>query len=116
MNDSILLTVRKLIGPNSDYDVFDDDLIVHINSFFEVLTQCGVGPENGFRITGPTEKWSDFTTDGHEFDMVKQYITLRTRLAFDPPASSFAMDAMKKIVDEMEWRMYIRAEEIKRET
>lgn len=109
--DSILVTTRKLIGPNGNYDVFDEDLLVHINSFFEVLTQCGVGPEEGFRVIDENTKWSDFTTNGEEYAMARQYIVLRTRLAFDPPASSFAMDSLKKIADEMEWRMYIKAQE-----
>ncbi len=110
--DSILLTVRKIIGPSEGYDVFDKDLKMHINSFFEVLTQCGVGPKDGFVITGETEKWSDFTTNAKELQMTKEYIALRTRLAFDPPASSFAMDSMKKISEEMEWRLYIAAQEL----
>lgn len=115
MSDSILATVRKLIGPNSDYTVFDEDLILHINTFFAVLTQCGVGPDEGFKITGVGEQWSDFTTNGKELEMTKEYIFLRTRLTFDPPASSFAMESLKKTADEMEWRLYAQAELMKRE-
>lgn len=114
MEESILLTVRKLIGPSADYEVFDTDLIVHINAFFEVLTQCGVGPDEGFIVSGEAETWTDFISDPKLLPMVKDYITIRTRLTFDPPSSSFAMDSLKKTADELEWRMYIKAELNKR--
>lgn len=114
MNESILETVRKMIGPSGDYDYFDTDLIVHINSMFEVLTQCGVGPVSGFHITGSDEVWSDFITNGVLLHMVKTYIETRVRLIFDPPTSSATAEALKKVADELEWRMYIQAQELNR--
>lgn len=113
-NDSILETVRKMIGPSEDYNYFDTDLIAHINSMFEVLTQCGVGPVEGFFITGSDEKWSDFITSGVLLRMVKTYIATRVRLIFDPPTSSATAEAFKKTADELEWRMYIQAQELNR--
>ena len=111
---SILETVRKMIGPSGDYDYFDTDLIVHINSMFEVLTQCGVGPEEGFHITGPDEQWDDFETEGVLLHMAKTYIQTRVRLIFDPPTSSATAEALKKVADELEWRMYIQSQELRR--
>lgn len=114
-NDSmtILETVKDMIGPSIDYDVFDDTLLVHINSFFEVLTQCGVGPQNGFHVD-KTTTWDDFLTEGKLFHMAKDYIQIRTRLLFDPPASSSAVQILTDAYKEMEWRMYVEADSERR--
>ena len=107
---SILGTVRALIVGEEDSDDFDTDLIVHINSMFNFLTQCGVGPEEGFSISDDSAVWSDFVED-KKLNMVKTYITLKTRLVFDPPTSSFVLSAMKEDVAEIEWRLKEQAEE-----
>ncbi len=110
---TILETVKDMIGPSIDYDVFDDTLLVHINSFFEVLTQCGVGPSEGFHVT-KTSKWDDFLTEGKLFNMAKDYIQIRTRLVFDPPTSSSAVQILTDTYKEMEWRMYVEADSMRR--
>lgn len=110
---TILETVKDMIGPSIDYDVFDDTLLVHINSFFEVLTQCGVGPQEGFHVDKDS-KWEDFLTEGRLFHMAKDYIQIRTRLLFDPPASSSAVQILTDSYKEMEWRMYIQADSERR--
>lgn len=104
--DVILTSVKKWIGPSVEYDYFDPDLLMHINAFFAVMTQCGIGPSTGFHVT-ETSKWDEFLPDGPTLEMAKQYVQLRTRLTFDPPTSSFVIDMLKKNADEMEWRMYI---------
>ena len=102
--DSILLTVRKMIGPSISYDVFDTDLIVHINTALSRLCQLGVGPATPFAITGTDEVWSDFMESGIQED-IKQYIFLKTKVVFDPPASSTVLDAYMKRIDELEWTL-----------
>ena len=111
--NNILTSVKKLIGPSVEYDYFDPDLLIHINTFFEVLTQCGVGPQEGFHVD-ENSTWDEFLTEGKLLHMAKDYIQLRTRLIFDPPSSSFVIDLLKKNAEELEWRMYIAAEELKR--
>ena len=112
VNSSILLSVKKMLGPSADYDIFDPELIIHINSVFGTLHQLGVGPEEKFVITGDSELWSDFTTEGEEIEEVKSYMYLRVRLLFDPPSSSFVLSSFKEQLKELEWRLQCKAEEI----
>ena len=103
--ESILKTIRKLIGPSASYEVFDTDLIIHINAAFSRLCQLGVGPETPFHITGEDEYWCDFgLPDGYQ-EEVKQYIYLKTKLIFDPPASSAVQNAYQETINMLEWTL-----------
>lgn len=104
--DSILTSIKKLLGIAEEYDHFDADLIMHINSVFMILTQMGVGPKEGFVITGPYEVWTSFLPEtGPKLEAVKSYVYLKTRLLFDPPTASAVMDATKSMINEFEWRL-----------
>ena len=87
ITDSILTSIKKLLGIDADYKHFDSDIIMHINSVFSILTQMGVGPVNGFSVSGDGEKWSDFTEEPNKFSLVKSYMHLKVKLLFDPPSS-----------------------------
>jgi len=110
VNDSILETVKKLIGLPEEYTVFDLDIIIHINSVFATLQQLAVGPVQGFAIEDKETKWFDYIGDENALNSVKSYMALKVKLAFDPPATSFAIDSMTKMVSEYEWRLNIYAE------
>lgn len=113
---TILQTVKDMIGPSIDYDVFNHQILVHINSFFEVLTQCGVGPADGFRVD-ETTTWDGFISEGVTpklFEMAKDYIQIRTRLVFDPPISSSAIEILNNTYKELEWRMTVEADSNRR--
>lgn len=111
VTDSILSTVKKMLGIAEEYTAFDIDLIVNINSVFLTLNQLGVGPEKPYRIEGSEETWADFLkNDREKFPGVETYVYLKTRLLFDPPTNSFLVDAMEKQCDELEWRLNIQAE------
>lgn len=101
-DQSILQTVRKMIGPSAEYDVFDTDLIIHINSALSRLCQLGVGPATPFRITGMEEVWGDFMDTGY-MEEIKQYVYLKTRLIFDPPANSTVINLYKEEIEKLEW-------------
>ena len=103
-NDSILRTVRKMIGPSASYEVFDTDLIIHINTAFSRLSQLGVGPRPPFKIHGEDETWADFMPDGMP-EEVKQYIYLKTRMIFDTPNSGTVLNALQAQIDMLEWTM-----------
>lgn len=108
MEDSILRSIRGLLGPDSDYDVFDPDLIIFINGAFSTLTQLGVGPSNGFRITGDSEVWSDFIgSERLDLESVKTYIYLKVKMVFDPPANSSMMSNYEQMCKELEWRLNV---------
>lgn len=108
--ESILTSIKKLLGIDEDYKQFDTDIIIHINTVFMVLTQIGVGPSEGFSISDEYSTWEDFIGDKTFLNSVKSYMYLRVKLLFDPPLSSAAMDSLKKLADEFEWRLQVAAE------
>lgn len=113
MEDSILLSIKKLLGIAPEYEIFDPDIIMYINSAFSVLTQLGVGPAEGFMIHDANDSWSQFIVQDARLEMVKSYVFLKVRLLFDPPSSSAVMDAMNRQINEYEWRLNVAAEGIK---
>lgn len=109
--DSILNSIKKLIGMDPEYTQFDTDLIVYINSMFAILKQVGVGPENGFSISDDSTTWDEYLPDyDKNFEFVKTYIQQRVKLVFDPPLTSSVLDAMKETIKELEWRLNIAGE------
>lgn len=104
---SILTDIRTMIGPSSTYEHFDTDLITNINAAFAVLSyDLGVGPENGFSITGTSEEWGDFISDDEALvGLVKTFIYMRTKLIFDPPQHGALLDSYKSLLDETTWRL-----------
>lgn len=108
--ESILTSVKKLLGIAEEYDHFDMDLIIHINSVFMILTQMGVGPAKGFRIEDDTATWSDFSSNDITIESVKSYVAMKVRLLFDPPTSSAVTDSINRLISELEWRLYIAAD------
>ena len=107
MQDSILMTIRKLVCGNPYADHFDTDLLVHINACFSILNQLGVGPENGFVVTDETQNWGDYTADSTALNMVKTYVTLKVKKIFDPPLTSSVLEAMDKEISQLEWRLNV---------
>ena len=103
--ESILTSIKKMLGLPKDYVHFDEDIVMHINSVFMVLQQFGVGPAHGFYIEDETKTWGDYLGDPTILQMVKTYMHHKVKLMFDPPASSIVMEAMKQIIAECEWRL-----------
>ena len=113
ITESILTSIKKLLGIDAEYKHFDPDLIMHINSVLSILTQLGVGPPNGFSITGNGEKWNDFITkESNNFSLVKSYMHLKVKLLFDPPLSSAVIESINKQISEFEWRLNVAAESV----
>lgn len=111
MNEaSILNSTKKALGLSADYTVFDTDIVMHINSVFSVLNQMGIGPFDGFEIEDETTTWDHFLLGNPKFNMIKTYMYLRVRNLFDPPATSFLIEAMNKQREELEWRLSILRE------
>ena len=114
--ESILISIKKLLGIASDYPQFDTDLIIDINSAIAVLTQIGIGPEEGYAITGETETWSDFIGTDPRLSYVKSYLHLKVKLLFDPPLTSSVMEADNRILAELEWRMLVATDLVETNT
>ena len=111
MEDSILLSVKKILGLGEDNSDFDSDIILHINSVLSILQQLSIGPNNGYYIDGPTQTWDDYLGDDYaHLNMVKSYVAAKVRILFDPPVSSAVMESLKNICSEFEWRVNVAAE------
>lgn len=105
MSTSILTSVKKVLGLEEDYTAFDPDIIMHINTVFSTLNQLGIGPELGFFIEDKAANWEDFLGEDVNLNAVKTYVVLRVRYLFDPPGTSFLLNAMKEQIQELEWRL-----------
>ena len=112
--DSILLSIKKLLGIKADYTNFDQDIIMHINSVFIVLKQLGVGPVEGFSISDENSIWDDYIDADEDItvSMVKSYMYAKVRLLFDPPLSSALIDALNRTISEFEWRLNVESDAI----
>lgn len=113
-SESILTSIKKLLGIAEEYDVFDTDIIIHINTVFMTLQQLGVGPEEGYQITDASNSWDEFTGNVALYNSVKTYIFMKVKLAFDPPTSASLIDSYNNTIKELEWRINIVAELSKR--
>jgi len=110
MNESILDSVKKAIeGIRPEYTQFDPELVLHINTVFSVLTQIGVGPEEGFHITGSDETWEDYlgADDLTSLEMVKDYVVMRVGVMFDQTKTGAVIESANKIAAELEWRLNV---------
>lgn len=109
-SSSILDSVKKLLGIAEHDDGFDYEIKDLINAEFLSLHQLGVGPKEGFSINGPDNRWSEYTDNLRLVDAVRQFVYLRVRLVFDPPASSTVADAINNRINELEFRLNVQAE------
>lgn len=105
--NNILETIKQLSGIESEDMAFDDDILIYINSTISTLYQIGVKSE--LYAVDEDTNWTDYMPDGHVLNMVKDYISKKVRLKFDPPTGS-AMDALKQVIDELEWRISIEVD------
>lgn len=109
--ESILTSIKKLLGIAEEYEHFDSDIIMHINTVFMTLTQLGVGPSEGFYITDEEAIWSDFIPDPNKLQAVKTYMYLKVRLVFDSASlGSATLSAYERQIQELEWRLNHDAE------
>lgn len=106
MEESILTSIKKLLGITDDYTHFDQDIVLQINSAFSTLNQLGVGPEAGFSIQDSSSVWTDFIDDDR-LNFAKTFVQLKVKLAFDPPTSATLMDSYNRQLDELAWRLSI---------
>lgn len=107
---NILQSVKKTLNIATADTAFDADILLHINSVFAILTQLGFGDETGFPVDSTTE-WDDFFTES-SLNLVKSYTYLKVRMLFDPPTTSYLIDAMTAQITEFEWRLTVMREAV----
>lgn len=109
--DSILNTIKKMLGIPDEYDVYDADIIAHINTVIFSLRQMGIRSDDHFVVTCELETWNDYLGDTRRFEAVKTYIYMRVKQVFDPSNSSAMTSAIDKQIEELEWRLSVEASE-----
>ena len=114
MTDSILVSIKKMLGLDYEYTPFDSDVLTHINSALMTLCQMGIGPREGFIVTDYSQTWRDFITNRVMIGAVKTYVYLQVKMLFDPPTNSYVMDAMKTQSEQILWRLNVQAESAER--
>ena len=115
MNDSILQTIKQLLGISEADESFDPNIIVLVNSVLNILSQIGLEEANNFQIKGSSETWNELKKKKKDLEIVKTYICFKVKMMFDPPTSSAALEATKRVLDEQEWRIaniYVNKEEV----
>ncbi len=112
MEASILTSTKKVLGLSEEYTAFDEDVIQFINGALSTAEQAGVGITGLYEISDDTATWDQLGVDPQNLSMLKNYVYLKSRLMFDPPTTSFAIDAMKEQIAEFEWRMNVRQENL----
>lgn len=105
--NSILTSTKKVLGIEESNTAFDLDIVTYINAAFSTLNQLGVGPVDGFFIENNTSEWSELALPANELNSVKAYVNLRVRMMFDPPATSYHVNAMQEQIKEFEWRLNV---------
>lgn len=103
--ESILTSVKKMLGIVEEYEHFDTDIIMHINSVFSILTQLGVGSAEGFMIKDKSAVWNDFISEEATLQIVKSYMYLKVKLLFDPPLGAAVIECINRQINEFEWRL-----------
>lgn len=114
--ESILTSIKKLLGVQADYTHFDMDLVICINSVLAILTQLGVGPTSGFSILDESATWEEFIGSDSRLEMIKSFMHLRVRLLFDPPQNASLADAIDRMAKELEWRIQVAADPVETTT
>ncbi len=107
--DSILNSIKHMLGITPDETTFDSDIIANINAAFATLNQLGVGLQIGYQIQNENNVWSEFYTDSR-LNAVRTYIYLRTKMVFDPPMTGFTTAAMERQILELEYRLNVVAD------
>ena len=103
--ESILGSIKQMLGISQDETNFDSELMLHINGALMIINQLGVGPSTGFIVFGKTQTWSEFLADRKDLELVKTAVYLRVRLMFDPPQNSFLVSSIQKQIEEFDWRI-----------
>lgn len=112
MTESILTSIKETLGVYDEQTSFDNELMLFVNSVLATLGQIGVGPEDGFTITGPDETWADFIGTEKKLEPAKIYTHLRVKLVFDPPDIGFVLTAIKEQIKELEYRLNVAVETV----
>lgn len=107
MEQSILTSTKKVLGVSADYTVWDEDILMYINTAFSILADLGLGPVDGFQVEDVDVTWDSYTVDISEQNLIRAYVLLKSRMLFDPPTTSYMITAMNDQIAQYEWRLNV---------
>ena len=110
MEQSILISTKKILGIPNEYEVYDLDIMTHINTAFSIIYQLGVGPEEDFFIENYKARWDDFELPQTQLNVIRTYVFLKVKSLFDPPTIGYLVDATDRQLNELEWRLNVMRE------
>lgn len=113
--ETILSSIKVMLGVEQSLDAFDNELLMHINAAVSELIQGGIGPQEGLLVTSDTT-WNEFSDDVKILSGAREYVYCKTRLIWDAPTNSFICDAFNKRADESYWRAYLESDELRRDS
>lgn len=111
INDSILDSVKKMLGYEPEYTEFDQEILMHINAAMFTLRQLGVGPQDGYTVSSSDQTYADFLGEGAKtIPQVRTYLYYKVKLAWDPPQSASVLEVLKTEIAEAEWRLNVQVD------
>lgn len=113
VDDSILLSIKKLLGLSKDCTDFDTDIIIHINTVLINLSQLGIILPKNYAISDASNLWSEIIAKDDYLELIKTYMYLKVKMIFDPPLSSAVLEANQNMINEYEWRITVQVDENK---
>lgn len=111
MEQSILVSTKKILGISPMDDSFDLDITTHINSAISVLQQVGLAVSGFIDSDGETE-WEEVFGDNPQLPLIKTCVYLQVRVLFDPPATSYLLSAAQGQIQEHIWRLNVGREDV----
>lgn len=110
--ESILTSIKQMIGIEEAVTAFDAEIIMYINTVFFTLNQLGVGPSDCYMISSKDQIWNDFLEGRTDLEAVKTYMSIKIRIMFDPPSSSFILESLERLAIQHEWRILTQVDPI----
>lgn len=109
--ESILQSIKKLLGIQPEYTAFDQDILIHINTVFAMLNQLNIGPPEGFYVADENVTWDSYITS-FNLTMIRTFVYLKVKLIFDPPSSTAVIESINRTLGEIEFRLYVEGDQI----
>lgn len=109
LSDSILSSVKKLIGIPVEESSFDLDIMLNVNAASSTLYQLGV-IKKPFTVTSKDDTYTDLIPGGTDdvINQIKMYFVHKTKLGFDSSTlSSTVIEVLKEMIREDEYRLQI---------
>lgn len=107
MEDSILKSVKRILGLAADDASFDLDILTYIGDALATLDQVGIDP---IEVKDDTAKWDDMDLTPTVLGKARAFVILQVQLLWDPPTLSFLIELKERQLAEKLTRVRIAKE------